>query len=120
MVNIAIVGGAGSTSTNQHAQHLLIQITDVGREVVDALLSRNKHEIIILSRKVINQIPNKASSANRYRMRRRRKSPLESNGSNQITKASMNLSRLSMECTLCYLLSPSLLEITLRGPLRRI
>ncbi|RBR24374.1 uncharacterized protein FIESC28_02864 [Fusarium coffeatum] len=35
MVKIAIVGGAGN----------------VGREVVDALLSRNKHEIIILSRK---------------------------------------------------------------------
>ena len=52
MVKIAIVGGAGSTSTNQHAQHLLIHIADVGREVVDALLSKNKHEIIILSRKV--------------------------------------------------------------------
>ncbi|KAJ4018341.1 hypothetical protein NW752_005456 [Fusarium irregulare] len=35
MVKIAIIGGAGN----------------VGREVIDALLSRNKHEIIILSRK---------------------------------------------------------------------
>lgn len=36
MVKIAIAGGAGN----------------VGQEVIDALLARNKHEILILSRKV--------------------------------------------------------------------
>ena len=91
MVKIAIVGGAGSTSTNQHAQHSLIQIADVGREVVDALLSRNKHEIIILSRKVGNRVPHKPSSAYTSRMRPRRKSLQELNGSNQTTKVSKNL-----------------------------
>ena len=119
MVKIAIVGGAGSMSNNQHGQHSLIQITDVGREVVDALLSRNKHEIIILSRKVSNQAPNKASSTYTSRVRPRRKSPLESNGSNQTTKTSMNLSRSLKESILFFLSSPFLLETRLHGPLRK-
>lgn len=46
---------------------LLIYIADVGRELLEALLVRNKHEIIIFSTKVRNSSQGKMIKAHTFR-----------------------------------------------------
>jgi hypothetical protein len=56
MVKIAVAGGSGRTSLNTlntAINHADFKPTEVGREVVDALVATKRHEIVILSRNVI-------------------------------------------------------------------
>ena len=55
MVKIAVAGGAGRMSLNTlntAINHADFEPTEVGQEVVDALVAIKRHEIVILSRNV--------------------------------------------------------------------
>lgn len=52
MVKIAIAGGSGGMFDPTEPPFQTNTGTGVGSEIVDALVATNKHEIILLSRKV--------------------------------------------------------------------
>jgi hypothetical protein len=56
MVKIAVAGGSGRTSLstqNTAINHADFKSTEVGQEVIDALVAARKHNIVILSRNVM-------------------------------------------------------------------
>jgi hypothetical protein len=56
MVKIAVAGGSGRTSLNTlntAINHADFKSTEVGQEVIDALVAARKHDIVILSRNVM-------------------------------------------------------------------
>jgi hypothetical protein len=58
MVKIAVAGGTGGAvptfKQNNNLETTLIALTELAREVVDALVAARKHEITILTRRVRN------------------------------------------------------------------
>ena len=56
MVKIAVAGGSGRTSLstqNTTINHADFKSTEVGQEVIDALVAAREHDIVILSRNVM-------------------------------------------------------------------
>lgn len=56
MVKIAVAGGSGRTALNTQTldQITLTLTTEVGREVIDALVAAKKHEVMILTRSAVS------------------------------------------------------------------